>query len=80
MNVNILVSIRKLKKSMMTIEAQQIIIKYFKLTDYNVKFKGGGGADLPLFETIKTNATQELSQKMSYSSKLWYGSCFYDFY
>ena len=24
--------------------------------------------------------TQELSQKMSYSSELWYGSCFYDVY
>ena len=24
--------------------------------------------------------TQELSQKMSYSSELWYGTCFYDVY
>ena len=26
------------------------------------------------------NLTQELSQKISYSSELWYGSCFYDVY
>ena len=40
------------------------------------RFKGGGGCGC----ATPLKLTQELSQKISYSSELWYGSCFYDVY
>ncbi len=36
----------------------------FAIKDVNIK----RGADVPLFETFKLKLTQEISQKMSYSS------------
>ena len=39
----------------------------------------GGGVDVPLFETLKTNAGTE-KWVTGYRSELWYGSCFYDVY
>ena len=40
--------------------------------------KWGGGRMCNFLKPLKL--TQELSQKMSYSSELWYGRCFYDVY
>ena len=39
-----------------------------------------GGGEGPLLKPLQLKITQKLSQKMSYSSEFWYGSCFYDAY
>ena len=51
------------------------VLRNKKQTNFIVK---GGGRMCHFLKLLKL--THELSQKMSYSSELWYGSCFYDIY
>ncbi len=60
-----------------------VLIKklYVSILDIYDDFKNifkGGGRMCHFLKPLKL--AQELSQKMSYSCELWYGSCFYDVY
>ncbi len=62
-----------------TIERGQANLKITLIwKEGNLWDKGGGGRMCHFLIPLKL--TQELSQKMSYSSEFLYGSCFYDVY